>query len=51
MKKREKRKKEANGKQVIAERGGTFLKINWNKRTVHYLSHSGQKKTGNIFGF
>lgn len=28
----------------VAERGGQFIKINWNKRSVHLLDYKGTKR-------
>ncbi len=39
---------ERRAKQLIEAAGGTFISINWNKQTVHFLTPSKQKKVDNI---
>lgn len=40
---------EAGARRKVAEVGGTFLKINWSKMTMHYLTRTGHKRVGVIY--
>lgn len=39
---------EARAKQLIEAAGGTFLHINWKKRTVHFLTPKNQKQVDSL---
>lgn len=37
-------------KQEIEKQKGTFLKINWNKNSIHFLDSKGTKRVNGLIG-